>query len=496
MSVTTDLLNSIGQGLTLTRSGGPQVNAGEILHFSVNTPDLANLSVPVIGKGDFSLTWLTKNVRFNDALPAPLLPDPDSPGDFLSLADSLASYLAETNILGGTPITAVQMPVPGPSLKGAIPPTTAIGIGISTVAGNVTPPTTNVTPTPVGSSPAALPDMPPLAPNTPDANDVLSGVPGLLGQIGGSIPVLMNAPVTLSVMWKVQRRQRIRSPRPPPKYRFIDLVPGTDFLAPGGLVGLAIDLIFAPSFTEYGQEISTPIFVSAIVTLDAGAESITISPTTTPPLPRLSVTRLDVGIPRVAAMFRHAGFAARDGDDSGFVFVMVPGAYAFAAFDQLAPVLQQLQTTLGTLNNFVHIVSFLTGLGSLLDAVAALPQSATAIQFRATDKVDDLENIEFDPGFSPLDADDSISSIIFLGISGSVFDLFGDSGCQAGHHEIVLTTGSEMWAALRSFSFHNLTEAQQIVRPASATAYVTGPAKDTWNDTTSSVCFDVNAGGQ
>lgn len=496
MSLTTDLLTSIAQGLTLTGSGGPQVNAGELLHFSVGTPGLANLSVPVIGKGDFSLTWLVKNVRFNDALPAPLLPDPNSAGDFLSLADSLADYLTGTNILGGTPIAGVQVPVPGPSLKGAIPPTSEIGIGISTIAGNVTPPTIDVTPTPVPESPTALPDIPPLTPNAPDANDVLSGVPGLLGQVGGSIPVLMNAPVTLSATWKVQRRVRIRSPRRAPRFKFVDLVPGTDFLAPRGLEGTVIDLILAPVFKEFGQESSSTIFVSATVTLHAGAESITISPTTTPSLPRLSLTLLDVGIPRVAAMFKHGGFAPQDGDDSGFVFVMVPGAYAFLAFDQLAPVLEKLQTTLGTLNNLVHIASFLTGLGSLLDAVAALPQSATAIQFRAADKVDDLEDIVFDPGHPDVDADDNISSIIFLGITGSVFDLFGDSGCQFGHHEIVLTTGSEMWAALPSFSFHNITEAKQIVRPDSATVYVTGPAEDTWNDTTSSVCFDVNVGGQ
>ena len=501
MSLTTDLLNSIGQGLSLTRSGGPQVNPGEVIRFALNMPDLTKLSVPVIGKGDFSLTWLVKNVRFNDSLPAPLIPDPNSPADFLSLAESLSDYLVGTNILGGTPITDVQMPVPGPSLKGAIPPTSAIGIGISTVAGNVTPPITNVTPTPVAASPNALPDMPPLAPNEFKANDVLSGVPGLLGQVGGSIPMLMNMPVTASVVWSVQLGTLLPTRKGfAPEVQWVDLVPGKDFLAPNGLVGTALDLIFAPKFKEYdGLESSSTIYVSATVTLRAGDQTVSIAPPTNSlvsPL-RLPVTLLDLGIPRVAAMFRHANYAAQSGGDSGFVFVMVPGGYPFQVFNQLAPLLTHIQTTLGTLNSFVHIAGYLTGLDNLLSAVPAQPD----IQFRAADKVDDLEDIVFEEGgitnaWFDYDADDDVSSIIFLGIPGSVFDLFGDSGCQAGHHEIVVTTGIDMWATLPSFSFHNDAEAKQIVQPASATAHVTGPAEDTWNDTTSSACFDVNVNSQ
>jgi hypothetical protein len=512
MSLTTDLLNSISQGISLARSGGPQVNPGEIIHFSLNIPDLANLSVPVIGQGDFSLTWLVKNVRFKDSLPAALQPDPNPPGDFLSLAESLSDYLVQTNILGGTPIADVQMPVPGPSLEGAIPPTSAIGIAISTVAGNVTPPVTNVTPTPVAASPQTLPNMPPLTPNAVNANDVLSGVPGLLGQVGGSIPMLMNLPVTVSVEWSVQSAIRLPTKKGfVPEFDFVDLVPGKDFLAPNGLIGTALDLIFAPKFKEYdGTQSSSIIYVSANVTLRAGDQTVTIAPPTDSLVSqlRLPVTVLDLGIPRVAAMFRHGGFAAQSGGDSGFVFVMVPGGYPFQAFDQLAPLLTQIQTTLGTLNSFVHIAGFLMGLDNLLAAVPAQPD----IQFRAADKVDDLEDIVFQEGgitdaFFDYDADDEISSIIFLGIPGSEFDLFGDSGCQAGHHEIVLTTGIDMWAALSSFSFHGTpksppgddksqTDANQFLSPDSASVYVTGPAEDTWNDTTSSVCFGGNVGNQ
>jgi len=476
-----------------------------VVHFLLNTPELSKLQVPVIGKGDFAVTWLIKNVRFNDALPAPLASDPASPGTFLSLADSLTQYLTETtHILGGMPI-AVTVPVPGPSLPGAYLPTTAVGVDITTISQTINPGTINVSPNQAPALPVATPPnqtaVPPLTPNNFAANDVLSGVPGMLGQVGGSIPVLMNLPLTLTVTWKVQYGSQLPTPEgDAPDFEFVDLVEGTDFLAPNGLVGTALDLIFAPRFKEYdGTDTSTTIFVSAIVTLHAGPESVTVAPSTYSLVSqlRLPVTLLDAGIPRVAAMFRHTNFATQSGGDSGFVFVMVPGGYGFQTFNELAPLLTHLQTTLGNLGSLVHIAGFLTGLGDLLAAVPAQPD----IQFRAADKVDDLEDIVFEEGgITDLgidyDADDEISSIIFLGINGRVFDLFGDSGCQAGHHEIVLTTGSEMWAALPSFSFHNLNEAQQMVQPASASVYVTGPAEDTWNDTTSSVCFDANAGNQ
>jgi hypothetical protein len=528
MSLTTDLLKSIAQGIGIAPVGVTQVLPGQAVRFVLNTPDLTNLQVPVLTKGDFSLTWLVKNVRFDDALPAPLLPDPNSPGNFLSPADSLLGYLTGKsikldasgnpvldtsgnpipipNVLGGKPIVGVQVPVPGPSLKGAILPT-------------------NLTPVPVAASPVSLPDMPPLAPNTPNTQDVLSGVPGLLGQIGGSIPVLMTAPVTINVAWKVQVKSGLQKKGFAPVFK--DLTPDKDFLAPNGLVGTAVDLIFAPMLKEYdGTDTSTTIFISATLTLSAGGESlppITLPPSDTP----LTLTLPYIGIPRVAAMFRNAGFAAQDGYDWdggtkwGFLLIMVPSSYSsysiinsridslaklLSVFEDLQGKLSALDSSVSTLNSVVQVLGYLTGLKKLTDSVTNLEPVQNGIILYPADEVDNLHDIVFNSlgGDDDTPANDEISSIIFLGLSGSKFELFDDVGCIEGHKEIVLTTGDEMWAALSSFSFQgqpappgndkSQTDANQYVLPpssATVSVYVTGTAGDTWNDTTSSVKFGV-----
>ena len=440
MSLTTDLLNSIGSGISLSRSGGPEVDPGQVVSFVANTPDLSNVTVPVVGQGAVSVTWLAKSVRFMDALPAPL-------GAGQSLAESLTSYLTAANVLGGTPIAAVDVPIAGPPLKGAL----VDALPLTTVA----------------TSPAALPAVPPLAPNAPSAQDVLSGVPGMLGQIAGSIPVLMNAPVSLTVTWDVSRNGT-------------SLVQGTDYLAPSGLTGPSIPLIFAPVFKELGQEATSAFTITAKITLSAGGESVDVAP------PPLTVTVPDLGLPRVAAMFRHSNFAPQSGGDSGFVFVMVPGGYPFRTLDELSPVLTKLQTTLSTLHSFVSIAGFLTGLGELVDALPAQP----SVQFRAADSISDLEDVVFESHwYGDYDADEEISSVILLGVPNSTFEIFNEDDFDDGDGKITLTTGAQMWAALTSFSFHDQNEANDVAKPDMSVVSISKRIGDDYNDEAESVRF-------
>jgi hypothetical protein len=465
MSLTTDLLDAIGAGISLTRDGGSSVPAGQPVHVRVISPDLSNLTVPALMPGDVTLSWLAKSVRFNDPLPAPI--GVDGMGNPKSLADSLKDYLVAANVIGGTPIAGVQVPVEGPPLKGAIPPTTAIGIGISTIAGSVTPPNVVANPVPVPSSPATLPGVPPQAPNTPAAGDVLSGIPGLLGQVAGSIPVLVNAPVTLSVTWQVMNGSTV-------------LAEGTGYLAPQGMSGANIELIFAPVFKELGQEGTSTLTIVATVTLHALTESVTL-----PPL-SLSVVVPDIGIPRVFVGFRHTNFAPQDSGDSGFAFVMVPGSYPFRTFDQLSPVLTSLQTTLANLHSFVGIAGFLTGLGQLVDAVPTQP----SLQFRAADQIGDLEDVVFESHwYGDYDADEEISSALFIGVPGSQFEIFNEDDFDDSDGQITLTTGSQMWAALTSFVFTDQSQAEGFAQPESSVVTISKTIRDNYNDEAESVRF-------
>ena len=465
MSLTTALLTAIGAGISLTRDGGTTVPAGQPVNVHVVSPDLSKLTVPALMPGDVTLSWLAKSVRFGDALPAPI--GTDGMGNPLSLADSLKNYLVAANVIGGTPIAGVQIPVEGPPLRGAIPPTSTIGIGISTIAGSVTPPNVVANPVPVANSPVQLPNVPPLAPNAPTAGDVLSGIPGLLGQIAGTIPVLVSAPVTMSVTWEVRNGDEV-------------LTEGTGYLAPQGMSGANIELLFAPVFKELGQEGTSTLTITATVMLHALTESITL-----PPL-SLSVVVPDIGIPRVFAGFRHANFAPQDGGDSGFAFVMVPGGYPFRTFDQLSGVLTTLQTTLANLHSFVTIAGFLTGLGQLIDAVPTQP----SLQFRAADQIGDLEDVVFESHlFGDYDADEEISSALFIGVPRSAFQIFNEDDFDDSDGRITLTTGSQMWAALTTFSFTDQSHAGDAARPDNSVVVLNHTVKDDYNDEAESVRF-------
>jgi hypothetical protein len=445
MSLTTDLLAAIGAGISLTRDGGTTVLAGQPVNVHVLSPDLSKLTVPALMPGDVTLSWLAKSVRFGDALPAPI--GTDGMGNPLSLAESLKDYLVAANVIGGTPIAGVQIPVEGPPLKGAIPPI--------------------ATPVPIPNSPATLPNVPPLAPNAPAAGDVLSGIPGLLGQIAGTIPVLVSAPVTMSVTWQVTNGASV-------------LAEGTDYLAPQGISGANIQLIFAPVFQELGNEGLSTLTITATVTLHALTESVVVTP------PPLTVIVPDVGIPRVFVGFRHANFAPQSGGDSGFAFVMIPGGYPFRTFDQLSQVLTTLQTTLANLHSFLTIAGFLTGLGQLIDAVPTQP----ALQFRAADQIGDLEDVVFESHwYGDYDADEEISSALFIGVPGSAFEIFNEDDFDDSDGKITLTTGAQMWAALTNFSFTDQSHAGDAARPDNSVVVLNKTVGDDYNDEAESVRF-------
>ena len=322
-------------------------------------------------------------------------------------------------------------------------------------------------PPPVPASPAALPGIPPLAPSTITQDDVLSGVPGLLGQIAGAIPVLVNAPVSLSVTWSVKRHG-------------VDLLEGTDFLAPGGLTSPAIELIFGPTFKELGKEGTSILIIVAKVTLHAFTESVDL-----PPL-SLGVTIPDLGLPRVLAAFRHSNFAAKDGGDGGFAFVMVPGSYPFRELNQLSPVLTHLQTVLSSLQMFAHVAGFLVGLNDLISAVPAQPD----VQLRAADQVGDLEDIVFETHiYGDYDADEEISSALLIGLGGTSVEIFNEDDFDDGDGKVTLTTGDQMWAALTNFSFHDHGEAVKFAQPSPSVVAVSKHVDDDYNDEAESIRF-------
>jgi hypothetical protein len=478
---TIDILQAIGNSIQIFREGPIQVEAGTPVNVKLVPDRLPDLTVPVIASGNLNVTWLTKSVRFQDAL-LEVVPVDDHGNPTMSLADVLTKYLADpTKVIGGMPIPEIQIPIDAPPMKGAIPPTTDIGIAITTATGLAQPPVVSSNPTPNPNQLAALPPLPTVAPNSPSPSDLLSGVPGLLGQLAASVPIPTLAPLTLTIAWKVTKADGTV------------LIVGSDYLAPHGLTLQAIDFIFNADFVELTADSApktTTLCIGADVTLSAGG--ITTPTIHVQPVP---VIVPQIGLPTVLATFRHANFMPADGDNPGWVFVMVPENSKFSTLNELAPVITHLQTLVGSLTAFANNVGFLLGLDQITNALNA----QTFVQFRAANEIDDLEKIVMQSGhwynflgtgpFFDMDADDAISSLILIGVEGKNVKLFNDN-LDDGDGAFTVIIGSDRYATVRY-----LDGTIPAVEPASSIVHVDviPPGglfePDKFNDEVSSIRF-------
>ena len=433
-----NILQTILDTTSIVRDG-PIPATGGPLKLAI-TPKAVDLKVPVLADGKLDITWLAKQVRFSDALAA--LGSPTAVDDHVS---------SNTEVVGGQSLADLIVLLAGPPLAGARLPHESVNIGITTVPG--TPPTaTAVLPPAIESSQTI--EMPAAKGAKEDKADLLSGVPGLLGQVSAKIPIPTLAPVGIKVVWKVERAFY---PDPgdfplKPEWRLMKAEIRSngmrDYLAPLGLLGPSVELILPPSFINWTtsvplgddddtlaqrlrelQNSMTRCRVTATITVSALGLSVGPREISVP------VDVPSVGIPRVAVFFRNINFdphfdASDEKDEDGQALLMVPNSFPAQTYEQIAPVLTQLagtltqlQTTLRDTRAGLTLAGFLLGLNSLISAVDAQPM----FQFRVANQINNLSPVQFRNGgwkvfppavFSKLTADGMISSMILLGVPG------------------------------------------------------------------------------
>jgi hypothetical protein len=442
-----DLLQVLAANLHITSSVDGLIDPGTTIRLQLPI-DLSMLRVPSIEQGDVALDFLAKNVLFADDS-MPTAQQGQSP-----LA-ALSNYISDSkNVLAGMP-----------------PP-----VGITT-----------------------------------------TDVPGFVGQAAGAIPMVVERPVQLTINWRVVsgaiQPPGVQQPPPvqptggrhgiippitrPPGGEFTTghtppppAVPGTDFLAPRGLTGPEVEFIFLPKFVELTNQTLLPVDAYSIfadVTLTALGDQV--GPITLGPIPVLVP---QIGVPTVAAFFRHSYYRPLSSNTPGWVFVLVPMDSPFRGLSDLMPALTKIQTTLGNLRSVVSIASFLLGLSTLTNAIDGAP----ALQFAADSEIDDLENIVFQQGHwynfeifgsvTDYDADDAICSMILLGAPGQEVSIFTDS--SLGGDGVAIETGADMWAALDSLNWSKESDGKALLRPASALMGVNGQP-DTFASKASSITF-------
>lgn len=175
---TAALLQTIADSISVVRDGAPP-GVGEPLRLTI-TPRATEIKLPALDEGSISLTWLAEHVRSVDPLAVRTEATETAP------PQTVESYLADsTKVIGAQPVADIGVTLAGPPLKDGILPTVG---------------------TPVGSSKAVdLPTVEPSAIPSTSPDDLLSGVPGLLGQATARVPVPILAPVAITVAWTVER---------------------------------------------------------------------------------------------------------------------------------------------------------------------------------------------------------------------------------------------------------------------------------------------------
>jgi len=403
------ILTALGQALRIVRDDSGPVQPGQIVHLHVE-PRGASLEVPVLLDGQLDLSFLTKSVRFADAA----FP-----------ATQLDQYLQDpATILGGMPVPQVEVPLEGPTLPGAIP----MGVQVNVTGGGgafLPPPVTSAAPD------VQLPGMAPLA---ADAGNALSGVPGLIGELAGSIPIPALVPVQLDATWTVTNLDG----SPVASGSFERIGAGADVL-----------FIFFGAIEELTVAPPTPKTLLVQVT-------VTLTLPGTPPvgvnLPALPIIVPAIPIPTLVLLANQENFgvAGIASDDDDARMVMVPGTSPIRNLQTLQQVLTDafaLVNQLGTIPGPPPWAGGLLGtLGLAIDLVNSYVPTGdrSALPVVQADVVGDTSSIKFSSSFLGTDDfDDEDQSVLVIGVPGTKVSLATDNNLGGDRMDIV--TGTEMF---------------------------------------------------
>lgn len=285
-------------------------------------------------------------------------------------------------------------------------------------------------------------------------NPILTGVAQLLTQI----------PVEIQVRWSVTDGER-------------KLSPGVDFLATNGMAGPFVDFIFKPEFLELGTV--KPLvddslrIITAQVTLRAWPTNI--APNTTEPqavvskevklsLP-LAVAPLE--IPTMLALFRFADFRAMGLADltPGFVLMLMPkNSYLQEFTEQLNETLVRIEEAIRPIRTLLGLAAFLARLNVLRQALTAQPM----LRMLHRQEIDSFNNIHMrvDTRFGvdffkrDLRADNRVSSLIFMGVSGKKVTCFVDKDRDPGDGAFEIVSATEMIVLLPTMNLNAATLAE------------------------------------
>lgn len=271
-----------------------------------------------------------------------------------------------------------------------------------------------------------------------------SGVPGLVGKLKGEFPIAVpiQAAPQLTVGWEIEDDDGNL------------LAEGSDYLAPGGLNGPSLDVVFLPAFSLFDGSVPPPAgrSIFATVTLTAGDETWTgrIGPA--------RVVLPTIPFPKVLALTLHTEF-------QGAALIMVPDVSAINGIDHIRTLLQPVRDAISTLTTVARLAEMLVGINTLSSIL-----NATNIVFTKANPVNNLNDITLIQRAwyeNDTEAEDELSAFVFIGPPRSAVEMCNARSLGTSEGKLTVTTGAEFVALCRT-----LHSAAPSVTPAGASLTV------------------------
>lgn len=265
------------------------------------------------------------------------------------------------------------------------------------------------------------------------------------------------------------------------------LSPGVAFLAPRGLAGTQVELVFRPEVIERLAQPGLPLRRRVRATLTLTATSLEDpAPVSVSRDFETEVTVLPLQIPSVLALFRHRNFDFRRAGDpqEGAALVVVPANSPLTSLAAVKLAVTDLVAGVQGLGGFARFATLAAGLGELSRGLSIHP--ADHVQLRRTDAIANLNAITLiERAFlaNDTEAEDELSSLILLGPATRRARCFVRRNLDPTAGRLDVTVGDENAVLIRSLHARE----PATVPAGSANVVVAPPGARTFGDELSSV---------
>jgi hypothetical protein len=254
------------------------------------------------------------------------------------------------------------------------------------------------------------------------------------------------------------------------------LAPGSAFLAPRGLSGARVDLLFRPPVVEAAGASPPPLLrtVCARVTFrGAGRRGEPVAATR---VLTATVQVLPLRLPTVLAAFRHREhrFESPQERRTGAALLLVPESSPLTSVPEARAALHELLLAARALSGFARFQAFAGRVRTLVDALRAHP--VQHIGFIRADAVPDLARINL---LHDAAGDDELSSLILLGPAGRRLRACVHRDGNPAGGRLDVTVGDE-----------GIVLVPDLSRPTGAAKIVVPAAGGTFDDALTSLALD------